>query len=382
MKSTLLTIGAIGLVIAGMSGRWFNTPAFAPYAVWFLGAGLVLLFYVVLRTTYYRSDTAWPLTSNQPRPLHLTWRDYIKVFICWFDAFKKTYAIEPGLYYTGERYDRQTPLLVTANYFLSVFLVVRRIRNFNARLLVIDTDGINVWCSAGKEKFSNEEITKQLDRYDRSLLTDDKRVTLILPKLSLAGVRLRELRKSHIRPVIGPVYAKDLPGYLSQPPYKDCDEDRVVFGLQSRLFTWLPGLVQVVSYSFGIVFVFWIVEQIWKLPVPLGIIAITAILAGAYPILFPWIPGRRFAVKGLWLAAFTSLVICVLTATGKLVFADLPMALLFTFGTAIFYGLSYTGNSAVSNYSRVRKEIARFLPIYAFLYAGSLAAFIVTEVYR
>ncbi len=382
MKSFLFTIGAIGLVIAGIAGRWFNTPAFAPYAIWFLGVGLVLLFYVVLRTTYYRSDTPWPQTSNQPRPLHLTWLDYIKVFICWFDAFKQTYAIEPGLYYTGEQYNRQTPLLVTANYFLSVFLVVRRIRNFNARLLVIDTDGINVWCSAGKEKFSNEEITKQLDRYDRSLLTDDKRVSLILPKLSLAGVRLRELRKARIRPVIGPVYAKDLPQYLSQPPFKDCDEDRVVFGLQSRLFTWLPGLVQVLGYSFGIVFLFWIVEQIWKFPVPLGIIAITAILAGAYPILFPWIPGRRFAVKGLWLAAFTSLIICILTATGKLVFADLPMTLLFTFGTAVFYGLSYTGNSAVSNYSRVRKEIARFLPLYAFLYAGSLAAFIVTEVYR
>jgi len=382
MKSFLFSIGAIGLVIGGIAGRWFNTPAFAPYAIWFLGAGLVLLFYVLLRTTYYRSDTAWPQTSNQPRPLHLTWLDYLKVFICWLDAFKKTYAIEPGLYYTGEQYDRQTPLLVTANYFLSVFLVARRIRNFNARLLVIDTDGINVWCSAGKEKFSNEEITKQLDRYDRSLLTDDKRVSLILPKLSLAGVRLRELRKAHIRPVIGPVYAKDLPKYLSLSPFKDCDEDRVVFGLQSRLFTWLPGLVQVLGYGFGIVFVFWVVEQIWKLPVPLGIIAITGILASAYPILFPWIPGRRFAVKGLWLVAFTSLIIFGLTATGKLVFADLPMALLFTFGTAIFYGLSYTGNSAVSNYSRVRKEIARFLPLYAFLYAGSLAAFIVTEVYR
>ncbi len=382
MKSILFSIGAIGLVIAGIAGRWFNTPAFAPYAIWFLGAGLVLLFYVVLRSTYYRSDTPWPQASNQPRPLHLTWLDYFKVFICWLDAFKQTYAIEPGLYYTGEQYDRQTPLLVTANYFLSVFLVVRRIRNLNARLLVIDTDGINVWCSAGKERFSNEEITKQLDRYDRSLLTEDKRVSLILPKLSLAGVRLRELRKARIGPVIGPVYARDLPQYLSQPPFQDCDQDRVVFGLQSRLFTWLPGLVQVLGYSFGIVFVFWIVEQIWKLPVPLGIIAITAILASAYPILFPWIPGRRFAVKGLWLAAFTSLIIFVLSATGKLDFADLPMALLFTFGTAVFYGLTYTGNSAVSNYSRVRKEIARFLPLYAFLYAGSLAAFIVTEVYR
>ncbi|MHC4105449.1 MAG: hypothetical protein ACYSR9_10945, partial [Planctomycetota bacterium] len=197
-----------------------------------------------------------------------------------------------------------------------------------------------------------------------------------------AGVKLGGLRKAGVRPIIGPIYAKDLPAYLSQPPYKDCDEDRVLFDLQSRLFTWLPGLVQVFAYSFSIVLAFWGIEQIWGLPVPMGIIVLTGVLATAYPILFPWIPGDRFAVKGLWLAAVISLVICALTAAGALSLANLPMTLLFTFGTAIFFGLSYTGNSAVSNYSRVRKEIARFLPLYGFFYAASLAAFVITEVYR
>ena len=38
-------------------------------------------------------------------------------------------------------------------------------------------------------------------------------LTLVLPKLSLAGVDLRALRKVRVRPLIGPVYAKDLPAY-------------------------------------------------------------------------------------------------------------------------------------------------------------------------
>ncbi len=252
MKSLIFLVIASCLLTAGMVGLWFGFPAPLPYAIWFFAGGLVMMSYLGLKTTYNRGGTTGCNGANQPRPLHLTSLDYLKAAVCWFDAFKKTYAIEPGLYYTGKHYDHRAPLLVTSNYFLTVFLVVRRIRAFNARLLVIDTDGINVWCSAGEGKFSNAEILKQLNRYDRKLLTDGHRLTLILPKLGFAGVNLGGLRKAGVRPIIGPIYAKDLPAYLSQPPYKDCDEDRVLFNLQSRLFTWLPGLVQVFTYSFGV----------------------------------------------------------------------------------------------------------------------------------
>jgi hypothetical protein len=148
------------------------------------------------------------------------------------------------------------------------------------------------------------------------------------------------------------------------------------------LYTWLPGLVQSLGYSFAIVLLFWGIEQIWGWQIPIGIIYLTGVLATAYPILFPWIPGVGFAVKGLWMAAMISLGIGALTALEVLSFADLPMTLLFTFGTGVFFGLSYTGNSAVSNYSRVRREVTRFLPLYVSLYAASLAAFVITEVNR
>ena len=46
MKSSLFLIGALSLVTAGITGQWFGYPAFAAYSIWFLGAGLVMLFYV------------------------------------------------------------------------------------------------------------------------------------------------------------------------------------------------------------------------------------------------------------------------------------------------------------------------------------------------
>jgi hypothetical protein len=382
MKSIFLAFSASLMIAAAIAGIWLEYSVFESFAIWFLGGGLLILSGAALEISFYRTGHRWPESSNQPNKLRLTALDYMKAFACWLNAFKRTYAVEPGLYYTGDGYDRQAPLLVTSNYFLTVFLIIRQARSFNARLLVVDTDGINVWCSASEGQFSHAEILKQLDRYQRSLLTDERRLSLILPKLSLAGVNLKKLQKANIHPIIGPIYARDLPKYLSQPPFKDRERDQVQFNMQSRLYTWLPGLLQALGYSFVLVLFFWIIEIIWGPPVPKGIVLLTAILATAYPILFPWIPGNRFAVKGLWLAVFTSLGICTLTALKVLSLFNLPMTVLFTFATAIFFGLSYTGNSAVSSYSRVRMEIARFLPIYVSLYTVSLAAFVITEVYR
>jgi hypothetical protein len=119
-------------VASGVAGKWFGHAAVEQYAVWFLGIGFAMLFYAAIKSTYYRSRTPWVDVANKdPQPLRLTWLDYLKAGVCWLDAFKRTYAFKPGLYYTGEHYDSKAPLLVTANYFLTVFLVARRIRAFD-----------------------------------------------------------------------------------------------------------------------------------------------------------------------------------------------------------------------------------------------------------
>ncbi len=382
MKTLSLFLGTAALVAAGVVGRRFGDSAFAPYAVYFFALALLLLGLTALRATYYRSGAPWPRASDEPRPFHLTWLDYLKVPVCWFDAFRRTYAVEPGLYYTGTRYERETPLLVTANYLLTVVLVARRLRGMNVRLLVVDSDGINVWCGSSKGQLSNARILEQLERYDRELLTGERKLRLILPKLSLAGVELRGLHQAKIHPVIGPIYARDLPAYLSHPPLKDCDDDQVDFDLQMRLFSWLPGLVQYLGYSLALTLALFALEWLWGIEVPLGLIPLTALLGTAYPILFPWIPGHRFAVKGLWLAAFVSLGLGGLAVAERISPSGLVVAVIFTFATALFVGLSYTGNSAVSNYTAVRREIARFLPLNALLYVACMAVFIWTEVSR
>ncbi len=385
MMNVIQILVGLGFIIAGAAGRWYGLEAAAPMALPLMVVGAVMIGALLLRQTYYRSEAPWPDDDDQPRALRFSWVDHLKLAIGWFDAFRRNYAVAPGLYYTGESYDRDAPLLVTSNYLMTVLLVARHARAFNARLLVIDTDGINVWCAAGKGRFANAEILRQLRRYDRELLAapDSKWLPLVLPKLGLSGVDLRALQREKIRAVIGPVYARELPTFLSRAPLKDRVDDRVRYGLWSRLFSMLPGMLQHLRFSFLALAVLLAASVLVGSSVPFwGMVGLTAALAAAYPILYPWLPGRRFGVKGLWLGALAAATLGVLAQAAQLDTAQLVMGGLFAMATALFVGLAFTGNSAVSNYSRVRQEIARFLPINVLLFLGSLAAFVITEVQR
>lgn len=321
-----------------------------------------------------------------PQRIILNWRDKLKAVICWILAFRRTYRFEPGLYYTGKIYDSNSPILVTSNYHLTVYMVLRHIRNRNLRLLIIDTDGINVWCSAGKGKFSADEINKQLQRYDNITLAglgNQNKIKVILPKLSLSGVSLSQLRKLGVKPFIGPVYASELPAYLDDLPLKNRSHDRFLFNLKDRLFTLLPTLLQMLKYAIPIAAVLFI----WHLIFPTGIhwqvILIFTLIVLFYILFFPILPSKRFTIKGVILYLVFATLIVLDFMTGNKFIADawgLAFYLSFVGASVLFFSLSYTGDSGVSNYSLVKKEIIRVLPITIVLYIVSFVMIIIKGV--
>ncbi|MEW6599455.1 MAG: hypothetical protein AB1499_00650 [Nitrospirota bacterium] len=327
----------------------------------FLAAGLYLpltLFWNYAKSNRKKTWEYKPAPHLQALPLDLGPADHIKAFISWIFLFLGVFSVSPGYYYLGKR-DENTPLLVTCNNFLTVFLLARRIGKRSVRLLIVDTNGINVWCSAGEGKFSAEEI---IDKAELFGLRREKRNTeMILPKLCLSGVRMSDLRKAGFKPVIGPMYAKDLPQYLDRGEFRDRKNDHCRFGLQARMFTAVPTSVQFLYWFLGIyILTFWAVN--------VSIIWVAAVLAFLYPVLFPYLPGKQFAVKGIALGVLNALFIygCIWLEgihTGAALFW-----ILFGLATSMFISLSYTGNSPVSNYDSVRKETARFLPVVVMLY--------------
>ncbi len=365
---------AVLATLLGLAGLWTGAEPIASHAPWLLLFGGLAMAVLAPTAGFLPRNTSWARASREPRPLRLSTGSWLRLPAMWLHAFARSYAMEPGLYFTGPAYDPDAPLLVTGNYLLSVQAVVRGVAGRPVRLLLVDTDGINVWCASGKGRFSAELIVRELSRYDDALLGERPR--LVLPKLGLSGVKLQTLRALGMNPVIGPVHARDLPAFLDDTPLKHRKADRVVFGWRARLFCWLPGLVQYLGYGLAALLALLGVEALGGPGTPLGLLAIVAWLGTTYPLLFPWIPGRRFAVKGLWLGGATALG---LLGAGWLVGASVGLitaAALFTIATAIFVGLSFTGNSAVSNYSEVRVEIARFLPLDAVLFLAALVTFL------
>lgn len=316
----------------------------------------LLILWNVLRRRHAPSYSAVDIQDTiAPLPMEFTPMDYAKALLCWIFLFMRLFVIKPGLYHIGER-DDKAPLFVTGNYYLTVFLLARRIRNKKVRLLIVDTKGINVWCAAGKGQFSAQEIIKKAGQC--GLLATEPRLRVVLPKLCLSGVNLTELRQNGIVPIIGPVYAKDVPAFLEEGRLRQRFDEIVDFGLRSRVFTALPTAVQFFFYFLGV----YVVSLGY---LSHSLIWIATGLAFLYPVLFPWLPGRLFSVKGLSLALFISILNFIFHDGGL---AELALVTVFIFATSVFIGLSYTGNSAVSNYTSVRKETARFLPVVVILY--------------
>jgi acetyl-CoA decarbonylase/synthase complex subunit gamma len=320
---------------------------------------LFIAFAILWNVLRRRKASSWDFESVRntiaPLPIHFTLMDYGKAFIAWIFLFMRTFTVRPGLYHIGEL-DEEAPVLVTGNCFLTVFLLARRLRHKRIRLLIIDTRGINVWCSASKGQFSANEIVEKAAQCD--LLTGKGRIKMVLPKFSLSGVNLDELRKNGIVPTIGPLYAKDVPAFLQKEKLRNQTDDVVHFGLRSRAFTALPTAIQFFYYFLGA----YVISLGYVIP---GMIWIATGLAFIYPVLFPWLPGRLFSIKGLSLALLVS-ILNLLIHYGS-VTEQLPLTI-FIFATSVFIALSYTGNSAVSNYTSVRKETARFLPVVVILY--------------
>lgn len=323
-----------------------------------------------------------PVDLLLPKKLGFSGMDYLKALHSWLWAFRNNHRIDPGLYYTGEKYDINSPLLVSCNYHLTVFLLWRIIRRRNVRLLVIDTHGIKVWCSSGKGQFSAETILAQVRRYGRGVLSASGTIEMILPKLSLSGVRLAALREHSIKPIIGPVYASDIPAFLDSKPFRDRAADTYRFSLRDRLFTLPPSLLQFMKYYAVVFAILFLWHALFSTGIHWQAAAIGLAFGAIYILLFPLLPTRRFALKGLVLAAAILVFIAgwVFIRRIPLDAASLVFYVSFMIATALFFSLYYTGNSGVSNYSLVKREIVLFLPPTFFLFLISFAALIVKGV--
>jgi hypothetical protein len=291
------------------------------------------------------------------------------------------YRVRPGLYALGAP-DADSPVLVTANYKLTLDVLRSSLAATDAWLLVVDTRGINVWCAAGKGTFSAEAVARMADETRLAEIVGHRR--LVLPQLAAPGVaahRVKEL--CGFRVTFGPVRAGDLPEFLAAGMKAGPAMRTVTFHAQERLelvpaelrYLWdsrmllaFAGVIAASSIDAEGVSL----RRGLRRGLPVVGAAGLAVGAGGglTPALLPWLPGRSFSLKGATAGAVVAAAAAAVLG-GRLSPAARVALLTGVPAAASYAAMNFTGSSPITSPSGVNREMRRALP---FQVAGATVA--------
>ena len=322
----------------------------------------------------------------------LSGADYRGTIKARWGVSRMRYTIEPGLYALGNP-DEHTPILVTANYKMSFDRLREALPGRDAWILVLDTNGINVWCAAGKGTFGTEELVRRIE--SNGLVQIVSHRELILPQLSGPGIAAHLVKKlSGFKVIYGPINATDLPAFLDAG-LKATPEMRLkTFDIRERTVLIPVELVSTLKWVLIILPLFFFVGGLggqtgfWSGALDYGLFAIiallSAVIAGAVltPILLPWLPGRAFSLKGMAMGLITAIILTALRPEnlnnwqGRI--ETLAWFLLIP-AIAAYLAMNFTGASTYTSLSGVKKEMKWAVPVEIaagaaglFLWFGSL----------
>ncbi|MFH2204945.1 MAG: mercury methylation corrinoid protein HgcA [Elusimicrobiota bacterium] len=265
------------------------------------------------------------------------------------------YKVCPGLRTLGSP-GKDSPVLVSANYKMSFDRLRAALAGRDAWILVLDTQGINVWCAAGKGTFGTDELVARIEQHKLSEVVSHK--TVIVPQLGAPGVSgYAVTKRTRFKVIFGPVLAADLPAFLDAGMRATREMRRVKFDLWDRAVLVPMELVGWGKYVLPLCLLLYFAGG-WIYALP-GLIAL---LAGAVlgPLLLPYLPGRSFSAKGAW----TGLA-CAVAAAHAARLPGMPAAAWVLIITALssFMTAYFTGCSTYTSLSGVRKELRFAVPL-------------------
>ena len=303
------------------------------------------------------------------------------------------YAIDPGLYALGNP-DRESPVLVS-----------RQLQDEFRQscgtpcpagmlwILVLDTKGINVWCAAGKGTFGTEELVKRIETSGLKEIVSHRSV--ILPQLGAPGVAAHTVKKlSGFGVRYGPIKAEDLPAYMDAGFKATSDMRLKTFPLRERAVLIPIELVETIKPTLIIAPILFLLGGIggpagfWANALHDGSFAalafLSAVVGGAVinPLLLPYLPGRAFSTKGLWLGAVVAVMMLSLQGVDLSMWAgrlgSLAWLLIIPAVTA-YLAMNFTGASTYTSLSGVNKEMRWALPTEIGMGGGGLLIWIASR---
>jgi acetyl-CoA decarbonylase/synthase complex subunit gamma len=268
-------------------------------------------------------------------------------------------------------------VFVTANYKLSFDHLRRALSGKDGWILVLNTQGVNVWCAAAKGAFGTEELLNRIAATGLARIVSHRR--LILPQLSAPGVAAHEVeRQSRFKIVWGPVRSRDIPAFLNAGMKATAQMRKVTFDLADRMIVapielirntgYLVLAAMILAVSIGFSPAGYSVERVLeRLPVILMLVLAAAISGIVImPALMPWVPGRALSFKGAVCGLAMTLILLVIGSGSIAAMASLSgnigAGLLLVAGSSML-AMVFTGSSAHTSPSGTNRETRIALPI-------------------
>ena len=143
------------------------------------------------------------------------------------------HATQPGLRRIGQP-KRNSPVLVTGNYALTVRRLERVLASRDVWLLVCNSRGINVWCAATGGHLTDRDVIGAIRACHLADRVEHR--TLVLPQLAATGIEPHKVEKATgFAGEWGPARLEDLPGYLERGCATTRSDRRMRFPLWERL---------------------------------------------------------------------------------------------------------------------------------------------------
>ena len=323
---------------------------------------------------HYVDDFIETETGPIPRvKTRLDRKDKISTVLVRCGINRYRYKVVPGVYAVGSP-DKNSEVLVTANFKLTFDLLRQELKGLNLWILVLDTRGINVWCAAGEGNFATRELTERIKKVNLDRIVDHKRI--IVPQLGATGVAARAVKKeSGFRVVYGPVRARDIPRFLTNKRKADKTMRTVTFTFFERLIL-TPVEIQIfLKPALITALILFLVSGIgpglfsfsgaWSRGFAAFVALLTGMVSGAIitPALLPFIPVREFALKGIIAGSIGAMIMMGLVPSATSSFSTGFALFLFSVSISSFLAMNFTGTTPFTSPTGVEKEMKRYIPV-------------------
>jgi len=306
----------------------------------------------------------------------LLWADRLGAFKARWSIGRMNYTVDPGLYALGNPDDR-SPVLVTANYKLSFDRLREALNTRDGWILALDTQGINVWCAAGKKTFGTDELVMRIEFAGLDRIVSHRE--LILPQLAGPGVAAYEVKKrSGFKVIYGPIRSIDIVTFMDAGQRATPEMRRKTFNMGERAVLIPVELVAAFKWCVLISAIFFFLGGLggpgtfWDDAAHYGLFGALAIFgalaAGAVltPLFLPWLPGRAFSLKGAIMGFVVACILAIFRAgdlgvwTGRL---EIFSWFCIISSLSAFLAMNFTGASTFTSLSGVKKEMKWAVPM-------------------